>query len=165
MKTIITEWFDMEFTNNPELPKKVASQLQDFPNKFDDSNLLATRSIYSWMKQLQVTLLGPSRRTGQPNQVVNKRHSGMSESKAKATGRHRPSGLYRSGPSVDKILHNKAAKISRLSDKETKFVEEKLAKGHKFIEYRQDKVATELVAWRDKQVARRENVLKERELG
>ena len=154
---MITEWFDKEFTNNPKVPKKVTSKLQKSEHKFEIPNLLPPDSIYSWMNRLQTTLLGPARHTPNPksaqtpNPTVNKGHSGMSQS-------NRPNGLHSSRPPLDKRLRSTAVEMSHSSES-TKFVEEKLTIGHKFIEGRQKEVALELLAWRDKQVARWEREL------
>jgi hypothetical protein len=60
----------------------------------------------------------------------------------------------------------KIKSVQRLEGPENRrFVENKLTEAHKFIEQRQKMVAEKLWGWREREVARWESVLKERELG
>lgn len=61
------------------------------------------------------------------------------------------------------MLEKKAAELLD-KPKTRKFIEDKLREAHELIEERQHEVAEELLAWRDRHVARWEKVLKERAL-
>lgn len=150
----IRGWFHVNFTNDPELPLQVKDIIREHSSDtFDDQN------PYAWMISLEDLLL-PGREVDSGPGGPTRRHSGMSHITT-APKNHNYRGGNPRRPKISKMLNRWAARISdRPEDK--RYIEGKLAKAHRFIVKRQDKVAEELLAWRDGQVALWSSLLEER---